>query len=121
MAKCENCYHAEICKNYPNTGLPPKMRQELVNKGCEHYKDKSLIIELPCRVGDTVYILIDESEKFGGSYINEEKVVELYTAGRIWTDSCYYDSDDIGSILFFTREEAERALKEREKNGDEVR
>lgn len=121
MAKCENCYHAEICKNYPNTGLPPKMRQELVNKGCEHYKDKSLIIELPCRVGDTVYVLIDESEKIGGSYINEEKVVELYTASRIWTDSCYYDSDDIGSILFFTREEAERALKEREKNGNEVR
>ena len=92
------------------------MRQELVNKGCEHYKDKSLIIELPCKASDKVYILIDESEKFGGAYIKE-----LSTAGRIWTDSCYYDSDDIGSILFFTREEAERALKEREKNGNEMR
>lgn len=33
MAKCENCYHAEICKNYPNTGLPQKMRNELLDKG----------------------------------------------------------------------------------------
>ena len=109
MAKCENDYHAEICNSYPNSGLPPKMRQELVNKGCEHYKDKSLIIELPCRVGDTVYILIDESEKFGGTYIKE-----VSTAGRIWTDRCYYDSYDTDGMLFFSREEAEKALEERE-------
>lgn len=46
MAKCENCYHAEICKNYPNTGLPPKMRQELIHKGCEYYINNSDVQEV---------------------------------------------------------------------------
>lgn len=103
MAKCENCYHRKVCidsANFRNAD------------NCRQHKDKSLIVELPCRVGDKVYILIDESEKFGGSYIKEEKIVEISTAGRIWTDDCYYDSDDVGKMLFFSREEAERALEE---------
>lgn len=69
------------------------------------------------RVGSTVYIPIDKSNRFRyGSYIREEKVTEISTAGRIWTDSCYYDVDDFGKTVFLTRDEAERALKEREKN-----
>lgn len=111
MAKCENCYHYHTCD------LQYRLEDY---QECKYYKDKSLIVELPCRVSDKVYILIDESEKFGGAYIKEEKAVEISTAGRIWTDSCYYDSDDIGRMLFFSREEAEKALEEREereKNG----
>ena len=113
MAKCENCYHNEMCQALEVCNGVMKIPANC----CDYYKDKSLIVELPCRVGDTVYILIDESKKFGGAYIKEEKAVEISTAGRMWTDSCYYDSDDIGRMLFFSREEAERALKEREKNG----
>lgn len=105
MAKCEKCYHNKVCingANYKNV------------ETCNHFKDKSLIVELPCKVGSTVFILIDESKKFGGSYIKEEKVVEISTTGRIWTDDCCYDDDDIGKMLFFTREEAEAVLEERE-------
>ena len=67
MNKCENCYHAEVCGNYPNTGLPEKSRQRLLEKGCEHYKDKSLIAELPCRVGDVLFTIEynhDENKRY---------------------------------------------------------
>lgn len=117
MAKCENCYHYEACLYF--LSKENKVLNNTEGFVCEHYKDKSLIVELPCRVGDTVYILIDESEKFGGSYIKEEKVAEISTAGRIWTNDCYYDSDDVGKTIFLSREEAERALEsleESEKN-----
>ena len=110
--KCENCFHAGVCLH--------RINYEDYDCECANYKDKSLIVELPCKVGDKVYILIDESEKFGGSYIKEEKVTEISTAGRIWTDDCYYDSDDVGKNVFLSREEAERALEEinNEKNNN---
>lgn len=74
MAKCENCYHAGVCLH--------RINYEDYDCECANYKDKSLIVELPCRVWDVVYILIEESEKFGGSYIKEEKVVEISNAAR---------------------------------------
>ena len=101
MPKCENCYHKDICAAFfDGSGMPD----------CDCFKDKSLIAELPCRVGDTLYVIIDES---GGAYIKEEKAVEISTEGRIWTNACYYDSDDVGRMIFFTREEAEKALEDR--------
>lgn len=107
MAKCESCYHNKICIN----GVNYKDAQK-----CRNYKNKALIAELPCKLGDKVYIIISESEKFGGAYIKKETVTEISTAGRIWTDECYYDSDDIGEMLFLSRAEAELTLKERENN-----
>lgn len=47
MSKCEckKCVHNDVCK------------YEVVHstKGCEHYKDKSLCVELPCRCNDCKY------------------------------------------------------------------
>lgn len=39
---CKDCIHYALCKF---------MDGEI----CNHFKDKSLIIELPCKVGDVVY------------------------------------------------------------------
>ena len=128
MEKCENCYHAKVCKNYPNTGIPEKSRQRLLNKGCENFKDKSLIVELPCRVGDKVY------------YINTILHISLYlnhiyeaTVTRIVKTKDFVtaviqihnengcteipDIKDFGKTVFLSREEAERALEERGENG----
>ena len=123
MAKCENCYHAEICKNYPNTGLPPKMRQELVNKGCEHYKDKSLIIELPCRVGDTVYCVGTECLADRNGVKCEKWQAENPSSDCDEEIGCYgyVRFSELGETLCLTHDEAERSLKEREKNGNEMR
>lgn len=103
MPKCKSCYHFHMCD------LQYRIEED---QECKHFKDDSLIVELPCKVGTVAYIIINESEKFGGSYIKEEKIVEVSTAGRIWTDSCYYDDDDIGKTVFLSHEEAEKKLKE---------
>ena len=49
---CEDCIHFEVCC-YVDRGLPI----------CDSFKDKSKFIELPCSVGDTVFITREEAEK----------------------------------------------------------
>lgn len=48
METCENCYHYDVCgfNEYKD-----------FNEICSFFKDKSFIVELPCKVGDTLYIL----------------------------------------------------------------
>ncbi len=119
MPKCENCYHYELCEfnlshqGIDLTSIALASKCDSSADDCPYFKDKSLIAELPCKVGDALYVIIDESKEFGGAYIKQEKVVEVSTEGRIWTNDCYYDNDDIGKMIFFNRAEAEKALKER--------
>lgn len=51
MSKCEckNCVHEKVCRirEFPSI-------EEILKDGCNHYKDKSLIVELPCRCKDCV-------------------------------------------------------------------
>ena len=118
------------------------MRQELVNKGCEHYKDKSLIIELPCRVGDTVYCVGTECladrngvkcEKWKAENPSSDcdeclldrkyVVFQIQVSPHLIGNIVFNQNENFvfGKTVFLTREEAERALKEREKNGNEMR
>ena len=101
MTKCENCYHAEICKKYPNTGLPPKMRDERLGEGCEHFKDKSLIVELPCKANDTLYTFSAIARS----------VISFNAPDIHWIiDSV----NEFGKTVFLSYRDAERALNERE-------
>lgn len=54
MTKCENCYHYHMCD------LQYRLEDY---QECKYYKDKSLIIELPCK---------EIFEKIGDSNSNEE-------------------------------------------------
>jgi hypothetical protein len=84
------------------------------------------VIVPPCKVGDKVYkitrnkvkecevVFIGISIKEKYSYFNS---VENYADGTFYK-SYSMDFDVIGKTVFLTREEAERKLKEREKNGN---
>ena len=50
MAKCENCYHYEMCCDWISRTFIPATKEE--DSACERFKDKSLIAELPCKIGD---------------------------------------------------------------------
>ena len=88
--------------------------------------EKGTLIELPCRVGDTLYtnwrwhgdymrkkdapypikvvfIGINNSEEMGGGLVNV-----VNEKGRMWQ----FSFNDIGKVVFLTREEAEKRLKE---------
>ena len=63
--------------------------------------EQGKMIELPCKVGDTVY-------QTDGVRIYESKVeLLIYDCGR-WA----FNEKAIGSSVFLTREEAEKRLKE---------
>ena len=81
------------------------------------------IIVLPCKVGDRVY------EVTGRKTVSVYKVrairVELFglfiewdiVEGFVWQSLSGINAGEIGKTVFLTREEAEKALKERENNG----
>lgn len=54
---CNNCIHYELCEVQAFNGFNKNWDPEKDWKHCGVFKDKSKYIELPCKVGDTVYCL----------------------------------------------------------------
>lgn len=118
MAKCENCYHKDVCNGRSDV--------EAFGCKCEDFKDKSLIVEPPCKVGDLVWFLHSGFELLEARIISIED--NYYTNPQIWITveffskligtNTYKSRIDLmlGKTVFLSREKAERALREREKN-----
>ncbi len=70
--------------------------------------EQGTLIELPCKVGDTVY----ETE---GVRIYEHKIDRIIYVDKMLiydTNEIMFDERAIGVSIFLTREEAEKRLKE---------
>ena len=123
MSSCKDCLHYGFCC------LGTSGKPDYVN--CKYFKDRTRFVELPCKVGDKYYRV----EKFctEGGYLDEPKLVSVSDC-EYCCEECNkeyrvveYQFNSIIQILqkeyyisktiFLTREEAERALKERENNG----
>lgn len=105
MADCKNCLHYAVC----GYALNSKTIYE-----CDFFTDKSRIIELPCKVGDICWFI--RNNKIIKTTV--EKIV-LKEKGRLYLKlSCnsLYETScrSIEKTVFFTYEEAEQALKERD-------
>jgi hypothetical protein len=94
--KCENCIHNDVC-DHNKYGW----------ENCNNYKDKSLCVELPCKVGDTVYWY-----NMGGEIV-EAKIKMVGFAVR-HSKGFEYDVpfDVFGKTVFLTKEEAEQKINE---------
>ncbi len=55
MEKCKDCLSYDVCKNVNGVFADSFTKRDNIEKQCEHFKDRSKIISLPCKVGDTVY------------------------------------------------------------------
>ena len=114
MKTCKDCLHYEACKDY---GVDDVCKELGV---CKQFTDRSEWVHLPCKAGDTVYC-IDFAEDIG---IDNGIVYAFsHTDNQDWFSARYesglrYDhpSRVLGKTVFLTREEAEKALKEREEN-----
>ena len=117
MTKCERCYHNKVCingANYKNV------------ETCNHFKDKDLIAELPCKVGDVVYTnlsmsgwymrIADRPYKATIVYIGINGVDNYMNVVLKNDNMLSFKFSDIGKSVFLTREEAEAALEECENN-----
>jgi len=86
---------------------PKKEPQEYKWKDLE---EKGLLIELPCKVGDTVYAIVNKKiiEDVADRIEINHLCKKISTAKHSWL--CNFDN------VFLTKEEAEQALAERKKN-----
>lgn len=90
----------------------------------EDLEEQGLLIRLPCKVGDTVYrvnagakqpiIPMTVSEIHFLCYKNE-RAVRFDAIGKEDMGESCYRLEDIGRIVFLTREEAEKKLEEMNK------
>ena len=117
MTKCENCYHSDVCADYNKTHSIDW------EPDCKYIKDKSLIVELPCKVGDTVYgilnnkiysliilnIAITENNIEFSCMETDEECIDTY--GDVdFGVNFRFSLLDINKTVFTNREEAEKAL-----------
>ena len=138
MATCADCVHYEVCQMHykqkceltyeteREVRIAMRKAQKAVDIECDHYKDSSRFVELPCKVGDKVYldnlhikyadVLGIYIDAFGGVFD-----LRIYTNIQLANGFGYkyfiskdYTFEDIGKRIFLTKEAAEQAEKERE-------
>lgn len=143
MATCKDCIHRELCADYVSSLAKVQNadvkyisqwldeiegKKNQTDNACEHFADRSLFVELPCKVGDSVYLdnLHIKYADVIGIYIDAFGGVfdlRIYTNIQLANGFGYeyfiskdYTFEDIGKRIFLTKEEAEQALKEHESN-----
>ena len=120
---CKDCIHYGVCSiqlaeadAFHGKELPLNGSSDVEHK-CFSFKDRSRFVKLPCSTSETLFIIDDSGE------IIIDKVETIVTIGydEDFSQSqldCYsgkhYCIKDIGRTVFFTREEAESALKKGE-------
>lgn len=115
MKTCKDCIHFDVCNKQKITN------HRISQSVCKHFKDKSIVLDLPCKVGQTCYKVLDKE-------ILEVKVVSIhyeplpafsYTIrfnrlGVLCLLSDGSRNEKYSDDIYLTRKEAEQALKERE-------
>ncbi|MEE1318033.1 MAG: hypothetical protein UHD05_00840, partial [Ruminococcus sp.] len=78
MSTCKDCLHYDLCKEFTDytEEFIASCEKNFEKYGdakekCEYFKDRSKSIDLPCKVGDTVWC-INESQ-----IIEEDKVYQI--------------------------------------------
>ena len=109
--KCEDCIHFDLCSEGYEHIFGNEYRNK-VETVCKTFKNKSLFVELPCKVGDTVYRIRRNPYKA----VLERTVVSVSICmnckGNIEWRLFTTVEDTLGETVFLTREEAKKRLKE---------
>lgn len=110
MATCNDCIHSDVCYVI-NAKIAPA---DTPCDECTKFKEKSKFVELPCKVGD--YFEWDNGA--GSLFYFEITGFEFNPTGKVIR---YITNDVLSPIVshraikrILTREEVEKALKERE-------
>ena len=99
----------------------------------EDLEEQGLLLRLPCKVGDTVWVITTPFNVFEGIEYNKNLRDECYESfissvtfyknsvqyrinAKVTNHfiSAYYNEQDFGKTIFLTKEEAEQKLKEME-------
>lgn len=112
---CKDCYHYEACK-FNNKNLPEEY--DPIEWQCDNFKDKSRIIELPCKIGDEAYYISIKRYLPSLYRLLKAKVIDFYinkngayTVKLETLKSDYTFTLDIHNV-YFDKSKAEEKLKE---------
>lgn len=107
--------------NVTNGKITDTMSLNFFKEAIEVIKDKSRYTELPCKVGDTVYKVLDIEWEVGEFQVYRlTYIFPFYKTSRFYAECHSHDNVgdiwflgvDVGKTIFLTREEAEAKLKE---------
>ena len=79
--ECKNCIHEKVCRirEFPSI-------DEILKDGCNHYKDKFLCVELPCKIGGYIGKIKDgkfDCDEINGIRIGKETIT-IYTKKKYY-------------------------------------
>lgn len=109
---CKDCLHADVCYMVEHYGVD--LTEDGQEYDCNQFKDKSRFVELPCKIGDTVWCI----RNFHGHKHPQEGIVSemLFTKEmKLLIRVKYVGCGHWGEKIFPTREAAEAAINKKEK------
>lgn len=117
MIDCQKCIHFPVCHNFYNDIPTDADKLDFLTSECQHFVDADKMVKLPCKAGTAVYSVTGEDDEafvdegYVASFAVEQNMVEVYV--RYESGLTYWFSvEDIGKRVFYSYEEAEKALKE---------
>ena len=120
MASCNDCIHYEACKGQVQRIF---WDSEYYYHGCKHFKDCDRFVELPCKVGDTIYEIKERKRNGEWKKVIVERIIQRFEIGKngwmvaICGTTLSVFLCDLEKTVFLTKPEAEQALKkESDKN-----
>ena len=114
---CKDCFHYEVCSQFSKADGANHEYYSYTNlsEKCECFKDKSRLANLPCKIGGTAYGI--------RNYNRKKRVEEGKVSGMLFTDDMrllivikHICRGVAGEDIFFTREDAEKALAAKKEN-----
>ena len=127
---CRDCIHFKACYEMARANNADEFNTMYAEK-CEDFSDRSLWVKLPCKVGDSLFMLNRDKTKVQEMIFekpdirchckkDDEFVCCMPVCTSYQNGICAYrfnnDFREIGKTVFLAREEAEQALEERESN-----
>jgi hypothetical protein len=118
MASCKDCIHENVCNALIKSGCPYLDEEVPADAFCMEFRNTAdvvpkseNIVELPCKVGDTVYRV---KKRRGVWCILPREVVSItYRLDHLYRvvwEIFSTETDTLGKTVFLTEAEAEQAL-----------
>lgn len=110
MKTCKDCIHYEACEDFYDS-----YTLDFIHGSCVNFDENSEYIRLPCKIGDICWFVRNNEiikttiEKI---VLKEKGLYLKLSCNSVYETTCR----SIGKTVFFTCEEAEKALERMKEN-----
>ena len=112
MSTCKDCLHWDACKNMLEAmGHIVDGDGENADQRCNDFTDKSRFVELPCKIGDTVYRIYAKCDCPGDCYAKRTckgcEYRDVYVEEQSFDFGMLCSNGKLNPVYCLTREAAE--------------